>query len=206
MRYLGPKNRLSRRVAFDLGLKTAGTKSHARLLKKLNISPGQHGAKKNKKISERGIQLLEKQKLKYMFGISEKQLKNYFKKASAKKGNTALYLAEYLERRLDNIVYRLGFAPTRATARQLVSHGHIIVNGKKIKIASYQVKNNDIISFSNEKITKVSYIEKVLNDKNIIVPAWLERKNNVGRLIATPNNQEIAKQVNLRLIIEYYSR
>ncbi|MGB9882920.1 MAG: 30S ribosomal protein S4 [Microgenomates group bacterium] len=206
MRYIGPKNRLSRRVNFDLGLKTTGTKSHARLLKKLNIPPGQHGAKKNKKLSERAIQLLEKQKLKYMFGISEKQLKNYFKKASTKKGNTALFLAEYLERRLDNIVYRLGFAPTRATARQLVSHGHILVNDKKIKIASYQVKNNDIISFSNEKIEKVPYIEKVLNDKNIIIPSWLERKNGVGKLITTPDNQEIAKQINLRLIIEYYSR
>lgn len=206
MRYTNSRNRLARRVGIDLGLKTVGSKANTRLLNKLNIPPGQHGAKKNKKISERGLQLVEKQKLRYMFGITEKQLKSYFKKASVKKGNTALYLAEFLEKRLDNIVYRLGFAPTRSAARQLVSHGHILVNDKKITIPSYQVKNNDIISFSNEKITKVPYIEKILNEKDIIIPFWIERKDNKGKLISSPTNEEITKQINLRLIIEYYSR
>lgn len=206
MRYLGPKNRIARREGMDLGLKTPGSKSQTRLLNKLNIPPGQHGVKKRKKVSERGAQLREKQKLRYMFGLSEKQLKNYFKKASVKKGNTAMYLSEYLERRLDNIVYRLGFAPTRAAARQLVSHGHIGVNDKKVSIPSYQVKVGEKISFLKDKILKIPYVEKSINNKDIILPAWLEKKAVVGKLISNPTNEEIAKQINLRLIIEFYSR
>ncbi|GAB4219055.1 MAG: 30S ribosomal protein S4 [Candidatus Microgenomates bacterium] len=207
MRYTGPRNRIARQEGIDLGLKTQGTKSHARLLKRLNIPPGQHGAKKRKKISERGIQLREKQKLKYIFCISEKQLKNYFKKASAKKGNTALYLSQYLESRLDNILYRLGFVPTRNTARQLIVHGHIAVNGKKLSIPSYQVRVGDEISFLKPETAKISYIEAFLNNnKDIIVPSWLEKKGLVGKLVSLPNADEISKQINLRLIIEYYSK
>ncbi|MCX7955714.1 MAG: 30S ribosomal protein S4 [Patescibacteria group bacterium] len=207
MRYIGPKNRIARQIGVDLGLKTPGTKSYARLLKKINIPPGQHGNKKRKKISERGIQLKEKQKLKHIFCINEKQLKKYFKKSSLKKGNTALYLSQFLELRLDNILYRLGFAPTRNSARQLITHGHILINGKKMNIPSYQVRLNDEISFSNEKTTKIPYIEKSLNNKDLIIPPWLERNNNnVGKLISLPNSDEILKQVNLRLIIEYYSK
>lgn len=206
MRYLGPKNRISRREGVDLGLKTPGSNSHRRLLNKINILPGQHGAKKRKKTSERGLQLREKQKLRFMFGITEKQLKKYFKKSKEKKGNTALFLCQFLERRLDNIVYRLGFAPTRAAARQLVTHGHILINGKKNNIPSYQVKVNDEISFANEKIIKVPYIEKSLSNKDLIIPSWLEKKGTFGKLISLPTNEEINKQINLRLIIEYYSR
>lgn len=206
MRYLGPKNRIARREGMDLGLKTPGSKSQNRLLNKLNIPPGQHGIKKGKKISERAFQLREKQKLRYMFGLSEKQLKNYFKKASFKKGNTAMYLSEYLERRLDNIIYRLGFAPTRAAARQLVTHGHIGINDKKVNIPSYQVKIGDKITFLKEQTLKIPYIEKSINNKDIILPAWLERKAVIGRLVSNPTNEEISKQINLRLIIEFYSR
>ncbi len=206
MRYTGPKNRIARREGVDLGLKTPGTKSHNRLLKKLNIIPGQHGVKGKRKLSERGIQLREKQKLRFIFGITEKQLKRYFKLSSEKKGNTSLYLAMFLEKRLDNVVYRLGFAPTRAAARQLVSHGNILVNNKKVKIPSYQVKLNDTITFADEKVVKISYIEKAINDKDIIIPSWMERRNLIGKIIAEPNQDDIAKQCNLRLIIEYYSR
>lgn len=206
MRYTGPRNRIARQLGIDLGLKVAGTKSHARLLKKINILPGQHSAKKRKKISERGIQLKEKQKLKYTFCITEKQLKNYFRKASMKKGNTALYLSQFLESRLDNIVYRLAMAPTRNASRQLISHGHIAVNGKKMTIPSYQVKVGDEISFINSKITKVPYIEASLNNKDIIIPNWLEKKELGGKLVSLPNADEISKQINLRLIIEYYSK
>lgn len=206
MRYLGPKNKIARREGMDLGLKTSGSKSQNRLLNKLNIPPGQHGVKKRKKISERALQLREKQKLRYMFGLSEKQLKNYFKKANVKKGNTAIYLSEYLERRLDNIIYRLGFAPTRAAARQLVTHGHIGVNDKKVNIPSYQVKIGDKITFLKERTLKIPYIEKSINNKDIILPSWLEKKAVIGRLISNPTNEEISKQINLRLIIEFYSR
>jgi len=206
MRYLGPKNRISRREGVDLELKTVGSKSHARLLKKLNVPPGQHGIRKRKKVSERGTQLREKQKLRYMFGITETQLKNYFKKASLKKGNTASYLSHSLESRLDNIIFHLGFAPTRAAARQLITHGHITINKKKLSIPSYQVRVGEEIGFFNDKTTKIPYIESSLNIKDIILPAWLEKKATVGKLIAEPTQEVIEKLINLRLIIEYYSR
>jgi len=206
MRYLGPKNRISRREGVDLELKTVGSKSHARLLKKLNVPPGQHGLRKRKKVSERGTQLREKQKLRYMFGISETQLKNYFKNASLKKGNTASYLSYSLESRLDNIVFHLGFAPTRAAARQLITHGHISINKKKLSIPSYKVRVGDEISFVNEKTTKIPYVESCLENKDIILPVWLEKKSIMGKLISKPTQEVIEKLINLRLIIEYYSR
>lgn len=206
MRHIGPRNRIARREAMDLGLKTPGSKSHARLLKKLNVLPGQHGSRGRRKTSEHGLQLREKQKLRFIFGITEGQLKRYFKTSIVKKGNTADYLSILLEKRLDNIIYRLGFAPTRSSARQLVSHRHIKVNDKAINISSYQVKVNDIITFSNEKSIKIPYIEKALSNKDIILPKWLDRKATVGRLVNEPNSSEIEKQINLRLIIEYYSR
>lgn len=206
MRYLGPKNRISRREGVDLELKTVGSKSHARLLKKLNVPPGQHGIRKRKKVSERGTQLREKQKLRYMFGITEKQLKNYFKKASLKKGNTASYLSHSLEGRLDNIIFHLGFAPTRASARQLITHGHITVNKKRLTIPSYHVRVGEELSFTNDKTTKIPYIETSLSNKDIIMPSWLEKKATVGRLIKEPTQEVIEKLINLRLIIEYYSR
>jgi len=206
MRYLGPKNRISRREGVDLELKTVGSKSHARLLKKLGVPPGQHGLRKRKKVSERGTQLREKQKLRYMFGITETQLKKYFKKASAKKGNTALYLSQYLEKRLDNVIFHLGYAPTRASARQLISHGHILVNQKKVSIPSYQVRVGEEINFANDKTIKIPYIENSLNNKDIIFPSWLERKAIAGKLILEPTQDTIAKLISLRLIIEYYSR
>ncbi len=206
MRYLGSKNRIARREAMDLGLKTPGSKSHARLLKRLNVLPGQHGTKNRRKVSERGVQLREKQKLRFIFGITESQLKKYFNIAVAKKGNTALYLAQFLESRLDNIVYRLGFAPTRASARQLVGHGHIKVNDKIVTIPSYQVKAEDIITFSHDETVKIPYIAKNLENKDVILPKWLERKATVGRIISKPTAEEIEKQINSRLVIEFYSR
>jgi len=206
MRYIGPKNRISRREGVDLELKTVGSKSHARLLKKLNVPPGQHGVRKRRKVSERGTQLREKQKLRYMFGISEKQLKNYFKKASLRKGNTASYLSYSLESRLDNIIFHLGFTPTRAAARQLITHGHIIVNKKKLTIPSYHVRVGEEISFIANKTAKIPYIENCLNNKDIILPSWLEKKAIMGKLIAEPTQEIIEKLINLRLIIEYYSR
>lgn len=206
MRYTGPKNRLARREGMDLGLKTLGSKSQTRLLSKLNVLPGQHGTRGRKKMTEYGQQLREKQKLRYMFGITEKKLKRYFEQSSKKKGNTALYLSEFLESRLDNIVYRLGFAPTRAAARQLVAHGHIKVGDTRITIPSYQVKKGGTIVFASEKTTKISYIEKSLMNQDAILPKWLEKKATLGRLVETPTNEEIAKQINLRLIIEFYSR
>jgi small subunit ribosomal protein S4 len=206
MRYTGPKNRIARREGLDLGFKTPGSKSHARLLKRLAVPPGQHGVKSGRKKSEHGYQLREKQKLRYMFGLTEGQLKKYFIIAKKKKGNTAFYFAQFLEKRLDSIIFRLGFAPTRASARQLVGHGHIKVNNITMTIPSYQVKINDIISFSKEKSAKIPYIEKVVSNKDIVLPSWVERKALVGKLVTEPNGSEIEKQITLRLIIEFYSR
>ncbi len=206
MRYTGPKNRIARREATDLGLKTLGSKSHARLLKKLNVLPGQHGTRGRRKVSERGFQLREKQKLRAIFGLTERQLKNYFHQAVEKKGNTALFVSQLLEKRLDNVVYRLGFAPTRAAARQLVCHGHMSVNGRKMTIPSYQVRPDEAVTFKDEKTIKIPYIDKVLTNKDVLVPIWLEKQATVGKLIAAPTTDEISKQVNLRLVIEYYSR
>jgi len=195
-----------RQLGVDLGLKRLGTKSHSRLLKRLNISPGQHGSSGKKKFSERALQLREKQKLRFMFGLTEKQLKKYFKKASQKKGNTALYLCQYLERRLDNVLYRLGFAPTRSSARQLVSHKHIKVNDKILNIPSYLVKKGDIITFAKEKISQIPEIKETFENKDLIIPSWLKKEDNKGLFISDPSTELIEKQIHLRLVIEYYSR
>lgn len=206
MRYTGPRNRLARREAMDLGLKTPGSKSQAGLLKRLNILPGQHSTRGKRKMSERGIQLREKQKLRFIFGVSEKQLKKYFKSAVAKKGNTAAYLSQYLEERLDNCIYRLGFAPTRSAARQLVVHGHIKVNDGKVSIPSFHLKIDDIISFSNDKVAKIPYIERNLSNKDLMIPSWIERKGAIGKMVGRAGGEGIESQVNLRAVIEYYSR
>ncbi len=206
MRYTGPKIRIARRENMDLGMKTLGSKAHATLLRKINIAPGQHGVKRRGKVSERGRQLREKQKLKMLFGVSERQLSNYFAKASHIKGNTGELLVKLLEGRLDNVVYRMGFAPTRASARQLVNHGHIKVNDKKITIPSYQPKTEAVISFNNEKSTKIPAIGAMLEKKDLIIPAWLDTKGPVGKIIAEPISEDIAGQINLRLVVEFYSK
>ena len=206
MRHTGPRNRLARREEMDLGLKTVGSKSHANLLKKLNVPPGQHGTRRRRKLSEHAHQLREKQKLRYMFGLSEKQLKKYYDIASRRPGNTAFYLAQYLERRLDNVIYRLGLSPTRASARQLVTHGHVQVNKKQVNVPSYQTKIGDTISFGDEKVGKIPYIEKMLTDKDVLIPKWLERKGPVGRLAKEPESEDLDKLIKLRLVIEFYSR
>lgn len=207
MRQIGPKNRIARREGIDLGLKTPGTKSHANLLKKVNVPPGQHGTGgRIKKMSERGRQLRETQKLKYLFGLSNKQLRKYFIQAVKKSGNTGLFMSQFLEKRLDNIVYRLGFAPTRASARQLVAHKHIKVNDRVVSIASMQLRPNDVVTFANEASTKIPAIEKSLANKEAVSPAWIERQAVMGKLISEPTAELIEKQVVLRLVIEYFSR
>lgn len=206
MRYTGSKNKISRREGVDLGLKTPGTKSHAALLRRLNVLPGQHGLRGRRKQSERGKQLREKQKLRFLFGITDRQLKKYFQKATRMKGNTGLFLGQLLEKRLDNMIYRLGFAPTRSSARQLVSHRHIKIGKKIVNISSYQVEKDEVITFAKEKTPKISYIESSLSNKDIIIPSWLEKKDYVGKLVTQPTSEEIEKQVDLRSVIEYYSR
>lgn len=206
MRYTGPRNKVARRESMDLELKTPGSKAQASLLRKINVTPGQQRTgRRRKKVSERSRQLREKQKLRFLFGISESQLKQYFTKAVRRKGNTGTLLAEILERRLDNAVYRSGFAPTRAAARQLVNHRHVTVNGKVLSIASHELSPGDVITFRTDKTAKIPYIEEALGNKSRIIPAWIERKAHNAK-IDKPIADDIEKQINMRSVIEYYSR
>ena len=205
MRYTGPKNRLARREGADLGLKTPGSKTHSTSLRRLNIVPGQHGTSRRRKTTDYGIQLRAKQKLKRIFGLSEKQLAIYYAKSIKAKGNTIELLIQKLENRLDNIIFRLGFSPTRAAARQLVNHGNVMVNDKKMTIPSYQGKVGDIISLSETAI-KIPYIASFLEKKDLILPSWLNRQANSGKIISKINLDEFKEDVQLQLVVEFYSR
>lgn len=206
MRYTGPKNRKARREGVDLGLKTVGSKTHERLMRKINIVPGQHGTRRKAKGSDYAKQIREKQKLRIMFGLSDKQLKNYFIKASRLEGNTAYHLSEFLESRLDNVVYRLGFAPTRASARQLVNHGHVTLNAKKLTVPSAVTKVDDVVSFAKTATKDIPYIAEMLKNTSATLPSWLEKKQDNGVIIGKPSYESLEKQVNMKLIVEFYSR
>lgn len=170
---------------------------------------GEHGPNARRpKISEYGIQLREKQKLKYIYGVLEKQFRNYFEKADRMKGITGETLIELLESRLDNVIYRLGIAPTRRAARQLVGHGHILVNGKKVDIASFQVNVNDTIQV-REKSRKMGLIHesvKNVSDSSLLPWLSLDKANLAGTLTDMPNRKEIPEMVNEQLIVELYSK
>lgn len=206
MRYTGPKNRLARREGEDLGLKTPGSKAQANLLRRINIIPGQHAGGRMRKRTDYGNQLRQKQKIKRMYGLSESQMSLYFDKASKSLGNTAEFLIQILERRIDNIIYRLGFAPTRAAARQLVNHGHIMVNNSKVTIPSYLVRVGDVISFRKDTTTKIPYVQELLEKKDFLTPEWLEKKGVVGKILNFPDIEHYSENVDLQQVIEFYSR
>src|SRR3989338_8359257 len=196
MRYTGPRNRLARREGQDLGLNTVGSKSHASLLRRLNVKPGQRPNARPSKMAEYGSQLREKQKLKRIYGLTESALARYFEKANRAVGNTAHILIQLLEARLDNVVYKLGFAPTRAAARQLVNHGHMYVNNAKNTIPSYQTKHGDIITFKKAESAKIPYISQMIARKDYKAPKWLERKAIVGKVIDVPEMEHFTDGVN----------
>lgn len=204
-RYTGPKNRQARRENLDLGQKTVGSKAHANLLKRLNVPPGQHGPKGRRKISDYGLQLREKQKVKRMYGLLERQFRRSFESAKKWKGNTGEKLLEFMERRLDNILYRMAFAPTRAAARQMVSHGHVLVDGKKLTIPSYQVRLGEVVTLK-PKAMEIPAVQKLLAEKNIKTPEWIERKGPVAKMVRLPVRTDITEDINEQLIVEYYSR
>lgn len=204
-RYTGPKNRLARREGSDLGLKTLGLSAHSSLLRRLKIIPGAHGQKGGRKLSDYGKQLREKQKVKRIYGLLEKQFRKYFEKAARNPANTGEVLLSLLERRLDNTVYRLGFSPTRASARQYVTHGHILVDGKKVNIPSFLVKADMIISVKS-KLLETPVLKKLLEDKNPNIVAWLKRQGPVGKVLRFPQREDITDAIYEQLIIEYYSR
>ncbi|MBI2032100.1 MAG: 30S ribosomal protein S4 [Candidatus Levybacteria bacterium] len=198
-RYTGPKHKLARREGVNIL-----DKSSQSLVRRLNIPPGVHGRKRKKRLSEFGVQLREKQKAKATYGLLEKQFHNLFKKVERQKKETGELLIALLETRLDNMVYRLGFANTRAMARQLVSHGHVLVNGKKLTIPSYQVRLDDIVSIS-PKIQKNSQIEKSLEERKDTL-SFIKREGLSGKLVRMPEKEDVEVPFNVQLIIEYYSR
>jgi small subunit ribosomal protein S4 len=198
-RYTGPKDRLSRREGFDLF--NAGTK-----LTRLNVTPGIHGPKGQLRApSQYGRQLREKQKVKRMYGLVEKQFKKYVTTALWSEGKTGDTLFRLLESRLDNVLYRLGFASSRPQARQLVGHGHVFLNGKRVNIPSYQVNPGDSISLSN-KVAEIASVKKLLEDENQTIPAWLERKGPAGKVKRAPNRDDVKEPVSEQDIVEFYSR
>ncbi len=198
-RYTGPKRRLSRREGLPLFNKDVKA-----LERKGALPPGQHGARMRRRTSEYGLQLREKQKAKRFYGILEKQFKNYVTAASKVKGATGLSLLQALEARLDNVVFRLGFSKSRAGARQLVSHGHIKVEEKKVTIPSYRVKIGQTIALS-DKLRDNTQVKKSLEEFETL-PEWLERKATIGKVLRNPSREEMEQSIDEQLIVEYYSR
>lgn len=197
-RYKGPKDRLSRREGFDLFGK--GSK-----LTRLSILPGMHGQKRMRSQSQYGKQLREKQKVKRIYGVLEKQFRIYVNLALKSRGNTAEVLLTLLETRLDNVVFRLGFTSNRPSARQIVSHRHVLVNGKKLNIPSYHVKISDTIMLSS-KAVNIEDVKKVLSQKEPKIPGWLRRKAVVGEVLRKPKLDDIIEPISMQDIIEFYSR
>lgn len=196
--YTGPKNRLSRREGLDLF-----GKGHK--LRRATQPPGQHGAKGNPRQSEYGTQLREKQKTRRLYGIIEAQFRKYFEIARRYRGKTGETLLVLLEMRLDNVVYRLGLVPTRSMARQLVSHGHVLINGHFVTIPSYEVKPGDLVTL-DEVAVNIPHVKTRLGDSQFHAPAWLERQAATGKIARLPQRSDIDVPVNEQLIVEFYSR
>lgn len=204
-RYLGPKCRRCRREGVKLFLKGSRCFSNqCPIEKKQALPPGQHGARRTRRLSDYGVQLREKQKLKRLYGVTERQLKRYFDRALKKKKDTGEVLLQLLETRLDNVVYRLGFVASRSMARQLISHGHVLVNGKKVDIPSFDVKPGETMTVS-AKALNLAFVKKSLSEKGK-PPDWLEKKAAVGRLVRPPERIEVEADVNENLIVEFFSR
>jgi small subunit ribosomal protein S4 len=198
-RYTGPKHKLARREGVNLLEKTSGS-----LMRRLNVPPGVHGRRGKRRPSEFGQQLREKQKAKVTYGMYEKQFKKLVNEATRQTGDTEELLLSLLERRLDNLVYRLGFANSRMMARQIVGHGHVFVNDKKMSIPSYTVQEGDTITL-DATMQKNPDIVKLFAEKTDLL-SYLDRKGPVGKLKRIPKADDIQAPFNTRQIIEYYSR
>ena len=204
-RYIGPKCKLSRREGTDLFLKSGVRALESKC--KLEAVPGQHGARRGR-LSDYGVQLREKQKVRRIYGVLEKQFRNYYKEAARLKGATGENLLQLLESRLDNVVYRMGFGATRSEARQLVAHKAILVNGATVNIASYHVKAGDVISL-REKAKKQLRVQSALAlSAQRGEPEWMEIDNDKleGTFKAYPDRQDLSSDINENLIVELYSK
>ena len=199
-RYIGPKSKIARKFGEAIF-------GPDKVLSKKNYPPGQHGNNRRKKTSEYGIQLREKQKAKYTYGVLEKQFRNMYEKAQSKPGVTGVILLQLLESRLDNIVYRLGFAPTRAGARQLVSHKHITVDGKVVNIASYHVRPGQVVAVREKNKSMEVILESLNGFKHSKYP-WIEWNESAlaGTYIHIPERDDIPENIKEQLIVELYSK
>ena len=205
-RYLGPKAKLSRREGTDLFLKSARRSIADK--SKFDSKPGQHGRTSGMRTSDFGLQLREKQKVKRMYGIMEKQFRRYFQEADRRKGNTGANLLFLLECRLDNVVYRMGFGSTRAEARQLVSHKAITVNGKMLNIPSYLVKAGDVVAVRDKSKKQNRVVEALQLATQVGLPAWVEVSVDKaeGVFKKVPDRDEFGADIKEALIVELYSR
>ena len=204
-RYIGPTCKLARRAGTDLLLKSRGRALDSKC--KLDTPPGQHGARKQR-LSDYALQLREKQKLKQMYGLLERQFRNYYQKATKAKGATGLNLLRFLEQRLDNVVYRMGFSATRAEARQLVSHKAVLVNGKSVNIPSYSVQVGDVVSIREKSRNQTRIAQALSVAAQIGLPEWVEvdEKGLKGTFKTLPERDQIVQDINENLVVELYSK
>jgi small subunit ribosomal protein S4 len=205
-RYLGPKAKLSRREGTDLFLKSARRSISDKA--KFDSKPGQHGRTSGARTSDFGLQLREKQKVKRMYGVLERQFRRYFEEADRRRGNTGANLLFLLESRLDNVVYRMGFGSTRAEARQLVSHRAITVNGASVNIPSFMVKSGDVVAIRDKSKKQNRIVEALQLAQQVGLPAWVEVsvEKAEGTFKKVPDRDEFASDINESLIVELYSR
>ncbi|MCG5517126.1 MULTISPECIES: 30S ribosomal protein S4 [unclassified Ectothiorhodospira] len=204
-RYIGPKCKLSRREGADLSLKSRSRALDSKC--KLDKPPGQHGDRRTR-LSDYGVQLREKQKLRRIYGVLEKQFRNYYKAASRLKGSTGDNLLKLLECRLDNVVYRMGFGTTRSEARQLVSHKAVLVNGQTVNIASYQVKATDVVSIREKARKQVRIQDSLALAEQYGFPEWIEvdTKKMEGVFKSVPERTDLPADINESLVVELYSK
>ena len=204
-RYIGPKCKLSRREGTDLYLKSARRSLDSKC--KMESAPGQHGAKKPR-LSGYGLQLREKQKIRRIYGVLERQFRRYFAEADRRKGSTGELLLQLLESRLDNVVYRMGFASTRAEARQLVSHKAIMVNGQVVNIPSFQVKAGDVVAIREKAKKQVRIQEAMGLATQIGLPSWVsvDATKLEGTFKNVPDRAELYSDINEQLVVEFYSK
>lgn len=198
-RYRGPKHKLSRRE----GVNITGTTSPS-LADKLSVPPSRYG-RRRRQASEYGIRLRAKQRVKLQYGLLEKQFRRFFKEASRMPGPTGANLLQLLERRLDNAVYRVGFARTRPMARQLVSHGHVRVNDKKVDIPSFLVKPGDVITLAPDAL-RMPVVQEELQTGRRVMPSWLERGDGGARVIGHPRREDSDADIREDMIVEFYAR
>lgn len=200
-RYTGPRVRISRRFGIPIFGPT-------KYLERRNYGPGVHGPKSRRKHTEYGLGLIEKQKLRYYYGLMERQFRNVYEKALKKRGITGVTMLQMLETRLDNVVFHLGLATTRAAARQMVSHGHIKVNGRKVSIPSYALKVNDIIEVKDHNVSRQLATKNVELSTSRAVPDWLSmvKDSFKGTVMRIPSREEIQPIANEQAVVEFYSR